>query len=340
MKKFIFTLTIICSISISTILSSQNVVNLHSNGIVTNYYGTNAFTQAFNAAINGDTIYLSGGSFNNPTTFNKRLTIFGSGFFQDSLVATGQTFLNSSITLESSASGSYFEGFEFSGNITFSNNASVNNVIFRRCRINGIFSVPGNLTTSSNNLSLLENVFINTVSLNNATNVIISNNIFQGLLQSSNSNYISNNIFLNNHSGLNSIGGDNNTIVNNIFFNGFWVSGSGNIFINNLSPLAAANIHYSTNPTIVNTFAGTPLNTVFVGQNLSNIYSYSNNYNLANPTQFIGNDGTQIGIYGGNFPVKAGHIPKTPHISHKNISTTTNNNGELGVQIRVNAQNN
>lgn len=339
MKKLIISIITICAFLAPNLIKSQTIVNLHSNGNVNNYHGVNAFTLAYNDATNGDTIYLSGGSFTPPTNINKKLTIFGSGFFADSLMQTGKTFLNSTISFQDSASGSYIEGVEFSGNITFTNNTSINNIIIKRCKINGTFNIPGNLTNPSNNLSLLENVFINTVTISNATNVILSNNIFQGYLYNSQSNFISNNIFLNSSAFYNSIQGDNNTIVNNIFLNGNLISGTGNVFSHNISTVSSSSISYGSNSTVTNTYSGVQQSSMFVNQT-GNSYNFAHNYNLADPTLFSGTDATQVGIYGGNFPVKAGYITKTPHISEKNISTITNNNGEVDILIKVNAQNN
>lgn len=56
------------------------------------------------------------------------------------------------------------------------------------------------------------------------------------------------------------------------------------------------------------------------------------------PCKNAGVDGTDIGIYGGGTPFKAGSIPYNPHVRKANISTQTIDNGMLKVDITVSAQ--
>ena len=72
------------------------------------------------------------------------------------------------------------------------------------------------------------------------------------------------------------------------------------------------------------------------------IFKYDLNYELlpAAQTAFLGTDGTQIGIYGGVFPYKTNAVPTNPSITAKTIGSNTNSNGQLPVQVTVNAQSN
>ena len=69
-------------------------------------------------------------------------------------------------------------------------------------------------------------------------------------------------------------------------------------------------------------------------------FSYSKDYHLQEsfPGKNGGTDGTDIGIYGGQYPWKEGSIPFNPHIQLKNISGNTDQNGNLNVNIKVAAQ--
>jgi len=58
------------------------------------------------------------------------------------------------------------------------------------------------------------------------------------------------------------------------------------------------------------------------------------------PLLTAANDGGQLGIYGGRFPWKDGSIPFNPHIVTKNISGSTDTNGNIPVNIEVEAQQN
>ncbi|QLH46049.1 MAG: hypothetical protein HWD58_10710 [Bacteroidota bacterium] len=52
----------------------------------------------------------------------------------------------------------------------------------------------------------------------------------------------------------------------------------------------------------------------------------------------IGNN-TVRGLYGGSTPWKPGMVPGNPHIYFKQISSNTNQNGELPVLIKVRTEN-
>ena len=49
--------------------------------------------------------------------------------------------------------------------------------------------------------------------------------------------------------------------------------------------------------------------------------------------------GGEVGVFGGSFPFKDGLVPSNPHIFFKNISSITDNTGNLPVQIKVRAEN-
>jgi len=59
---------------------------------------------------------------------------------------------------------------------------------------------------------------------------------------------------------------------------------------------------------------------------------------LQSPSTYIGTDATECGIYGGIFPYKEGAVPYNPHIQQKSISSVTDINGNINVNIKVVAQ--
>ncbi|MGI6718967.1 MAG: hypothetical protein ACOX4D_07550 [Bacteroidales bacterium] len=66
--------TLIVAIATSMILNAQKTA-LHSNGTVSFFNGPIALINAYNQSVNGDTIYLSGGSFNSPSELTNRLEL-------------------------------------------------------------------------------------------------------------------------------------------------------------------------------------------------------------------------------------------------------------------------
>lgn len=337
-KQTLLTLIIATATSIS--INAQTVA-LHSPSGAQILKGNTALATAYTAAQGGDTLYLSGGTFTPPAAFDKKLMIFGAGHYVDSTLATGKTFINGNITLSENADLFYLEGVEINGNCSFTNNHSINNAVIKRCKINGTLNITGDLSNPSNNLSLIGNVFINTLNLANATNVFITNNILNQIISPTNGNQINNNIFLNG-SYSSSYGycvfwGDNNQLNNNIFlFTSGLAGGIGNVFKNNL--LVAPTPAYGTTPTIIGNYTGVAQTAIFVNQT-GFAFDYAHNYQLKTPGTYPGTDGSQIGIYGGTFPYKEGAVPLNPHIQIKNIAPTTDANGDLQIQIQVGAQN-
>jgi hypothetical protein len=319
-------------------------IALHSSSGTQIFRGNSAFLNAYTAAQSGDTLYLSGGLFTPPSALDKQLKVFGAGHYVDSTMATGKTFINGQLTLSENADLFYLEGVEITGNLVFTNNHSVNNVTIKRCKVNGNTGVDGNLTFPCTNLALIGNVFMGSVNLENASNVLMSNNVFNYLLHNTNGNLINNNIFLSGSFsysyGYYVLTGSNNILNNNISLynvnNGF-ISGSGNFSSNNL--FVASSPNYGAAATAVGNYTGIAQTAIFVSQT-GNTFDYSHNYHLQSPTTYIGTDSTEVGIYGGSFPYKEGAVPHNPHIQLKNISPTTNANGDLQIEIQVEAQEN
>jgi hypothetical protein len=332
-----------CSISLGY---SQQKVALHSSGTTTIFGGANPFTDAYNASVNGDTIYLPGGTIPFPSNINKGLVIIGAGHYPDSTVATGKTILSGNITISQDADNLMLEGIEL-GSITFTLNHKVDSVIIRRCKFSSI-DYQGTGATPCVNNSIRENVITGGVTLTNATSSMLSNNIIDGKITSANNIGISNNILFYNAANP---GGyayvatfynvDNCFISNNVIFRN-WAGASSiysssdlNTFSNNLFSVTP---NTGTN-TFINNYNAIDLTTVFVNQT-GNVFNYSQNYHLVDPSIYLGIDNTQVGIYGGLYPCKVGSVPQNPHIQLINNATTTDANGDLQIQIQVDAQNN
>lgn len=324
-----------------TMTMNAQTIALHSSTGVQIIKGNTALATAYTAAQSSDTLYLSGGSFTPPANFDKRLMIFGAGHYVDSTLATGKTFINGNFTLDENADLFYLEGVEITGNFTISTNNSANNVVIKRCKINGTFNALGDLSNPTSNLSLIGNVLMNRLNLENLQNSLLSNNIISNTFQGSNGNMFSNNIVLGFIWGSSMdylFSGNNNTLNNNIFlWEGYAanVAGSGNVFNNNL--YVEPSPDYGATATSSGNYTSILQSSIFVNQ-IGSTFNYTHNYHLQSPTTYLGTDGSQVGIYGGTFPYKEGAVPLNPHIQLKNIAPTTDANGDLQIQIQVEAQ--
>jgi hypothetical protein len=158
----------------------------------------------------------------------------------------------------------------------------------------------------------------------------------RGRLEYSNNNIVKNNIFLYEYSAP-TYSCNSNTFYNNIFSTGYGpitsTQGSNNNFQYNI--FTATSPTFGTTPTVLNNYIGVDLATVFVNES-------EGDYHLLGDasTTYLGDNGTEVGIYGGLVPFKEGAVPLNPHISYKSIQTTTDSNGILNISFTVEAQQN
>lgn len=341
MKKQRLLFTLFIAIATSMTVNAQTIA-LHSSNGVQIIKGNLALATAYTTAQNGDTLYLSGGAFTPPAAFDKQLMIFGAGHYDDSTLVTGKTFINGNVTLSENADLFYLEGVEITGNFTFTHNNSINNAVIKRCKINGQFIATGDLSRPSYNLSLIGNVLVQRLNLENIQTSLISNNIMCNTFLLSDGNLITNNIIMGFIWGSSMdflFFGNNNTLNNNIIlWEGYSadVNGSGNVFNNNLYVEPTPN--YGPSAISHGNYTGILQSSIFVNQT-GTTFNYGHNYHLQAPSTYLGTDNTEVGIYGGTFPYKEGGVPLNPNIQFKNIAPTTDANGDLQIQIKVKAQN-
>jgi hypothetical protein len=335
---------------------SQSQIALES-GSTTTFHST--IDAAITNAVNGDVIYLPGGSFTPSGTvliIDKNIDIIGVGHYPDSTLATGQTILNGSVSIRTGADGGSIQGLYIIGTINFGSDASnqvVNGFSISRCYASQTTSLSFDnnaANTSSMNINLSENVLIGVVHLAEASNLFITKNIFQNYVKRTLSQVVfSNNVFLvqtnfacSSTPTFHDVNGAifNNNIVTNGGCSGISAGTfSGNAFYNNIF---SANITfpYAGNPgsgNLINQVIGD----IFVNQSTST-FSYDSDYHLkvGSPGIAGGSDGTDIGLYGTLYPYKEGAVPFNPHVSSKSIAPQTNPQGNLNISIQVGAQQN
>lgn len=339
----------------NTSLYSQNIVTLQHNG--TPSFHTN-LNNAFSASQSGDTIYIPGGNFAIGPNLNidKQLYILGVGHNPDSTSATLRTFLTGDFNFIGGATGSVVSGVYLTGNVSVNSAYNLDAITVTRCNIGSVYGLSiFNCTYGSNpnldNWVFSENIIRGTISGFDGVNNVFTNNIIGGNIVSciGNNSYL-NNIFLYMNSTANPVIGyvKNATIKNNVFrasmyfIGGISVCGGStsfplnNTFYNNI---IVQNYDFSTQPTFTyyNNYINIPASSIFVNQT-GNVFSYQHNYHLQSPSTYVGDDGTQCGIYGGFFPWKEGSVPINPHVQYKNIANTTDANGNLIINIQVGAQ--
>ncbi len=331
------------------VYGQQGKIALHHNGGLTIYTD---LTIALAGAQNGDTLYLPGGTVycSSGVTINKTLTIIGAGHFPDSTAATYKTVIPTTVYVltgadNGSLSGIQCENLEFGTGYSAQN---VNNYRIERCKIGTLRPSQDN-TSTSQNIQIYENVIENLVGSNYGwppvylgfSTAIFEKNIF-GTIQYEKVALFNNNIFYSPaYTFTLSMSTFNNCIIIYTGSNQAFFIGSTNTIFNNTlvckNDTNGLTLYYTG-------MSNNPVNSEYVGNTFINaasgIFSYSNNYHLKTTSNGhnAGTDGTDIGIFGTQFPAKDGAVPFNPHISSKSIGTVVSPSGTLSVDVKVSAQ--
>ncbi len=314
---------------------SQQRVILQSNGNSIAFGTANSFIDAYNEAQDGDTIYLPGLQYTSPTSFNKRLVVYGTGHDPESTASTGRTIING-FTFDPGASGSHLEGIYVSSGITFRSNNKTDDVTLKRVHINGQILIAGtDPENRCDNILITESIF-GGLNGQNASNIKVFNSFSNGRLQYLNENsWIANSFiydyFYPVYYAVQSRF-ENNIIV--VYTSNTGVSNSnGNTFSNNI---------FNRNPTTQenNTWSGnyTDVDPAGLFEDYQNPFSYEADYKLKNPGSYTGTTGDQAGLFGGHYPYKENALPVTPHIQDHNIATSADEDGNLQINVSVQAQ--
>ncbi len=336
--KYIYSLLFLLSFpNLLSAISSQ-IALVKPNGATTIH---TTLQDAYAAASNGDYIYLPGGTFSfTGDSVAKKLTIFGAGFNSDSTQVTLTTIISAynSLVITPNGSGCHFEGIEFNkpntgyygGESISILNCKLTNLMYFfnaivKCSI--IESLNSSGSISYCNSSLIENCLIGASSYGTAV-LACNSSIFQ------------NNIFHHHpyaisyfHSCQNSI--CKNSILEDI--NKMNNYSSSVIFYNNL----VVGSPYTLPPNQFGTIFTPNISDIFQSSITDIVYNKSYNYQLNSTCigKNAGLDGTDVGIFGGANPCNMGWVPSNPHIYYENVSSQTNSQGKLPVQIKVRSGN-
>ena len=311
------------------VINAQSVIAVQ-NGGTPSFYTT--LDSAIINAHNGDTLFLPCGTFNLTVAISKSLHLIGVGHELATNMATGQTMINGSVTLENEASNGSLMGFELTGGIKGGENIS--NYMVRRCYFNYFI-----LTGNNSNWTLIENgIGTITISAPTITNCFFFNNFLTGGMGGNfDTSTFMNNIFFFMYQGiygdgLRTVGASNSLFENNIFLSvSYTCSGIGNSELNNNLFVESSPLSYSSCWGVNNIVGQQP---IFV----------EGGYHLqeTSPGKTGGKNGTEegaeVGIYGGLYPWKDGALPPNPHFQLIDVAPKVDAEGNLNVRIKVEAQ--
>ena len=351
MKKLFFSL-VAAMMATATYAQGSLLATLSHDGNISAFYGANALKEAVTAAESGDVITLSSGQFNS-VNITKPITLRGAGMSvdTDSQNAHESTIVQNdfAISIEDEQSGRLLmEGLYFKNNITYS--GTIKNAQFLKCRFqNFIARSSGKMTNSTFiHCRIYDGFTLN----NNASNAYFINSLVCSPMNYVSSGTNSSNIEFDNcfvkfdasssytpHAGYVQNGYYKNCIIqicNNNYNNCLPSSctayncvglGYSSIF-DNMTSANTTNTYVSS---IANIFKN--YKTTSYGTFISDVYNFELTDEAA--AKYLGTDGTQVGIYGGNLPYD--EDPTIPQITKCNVASKSTADGKLSVDIEVKA---
>jgi hypothetical protein len=357
MKKLFILSVIILSGVVTTFATKRTVDN--TPGSAAQFTTIQA---AITASSSGDTILVYGSAYSYAAiSIDKKITLIGSAGFDPEVSNESRPTIGViSFAAHTTANGTVISGF----NIAYINNQgyNVDNIGIYNNYFTGSYGVyfyygacsnwiiEGNVFQASGQNSFIEN-YSNTATLN----ILIKNNYFELLayyyyVAAYNNSAFTyrNNVFVTrNYSGYYLFYGCSNVLLEN---NIFWVTEPTYI---DITGQQCANCVFNNN-IIYNSGGGTmtAINSIgngvsgnnnimnqdpqFVSFNAANNYTITENYRLSggSPGKNAGTDGSDIGLYGGNYTWENRKYPKA--FPHQEIFNVINSSVPQGTPVNVN----
>lgn len=352
MKK-LFSLLSMLSMSMVMFAQGSLLATLSHEGQISAFYGASALKSAVKAAENGDMITLSSGQYD-AVDINKTITLRGAGMSinTDSINAHEATIIQGAFTINIADSlegrivmeGLYLGSVKYTGTLRnaqfvkcrFTNflptgTALITNSSFIHCRIYCGYKQTSNSSVYFINSAVcdLENDPSSSIEFDNCF-VKFDSRYGSGVnggdkyyyIGSVVNAYYKNCIIQTSHLNVNSYSIPANCTA--YYCVGL---GSSNLF-SNMSTQNTTNKYVSTIGNVFKTYAEVNFNTY-----IKDLYNFELTETAA--TKYLGTDGTQVGIYGGNLPYDEN--PTIPQITKCNVASKSTVDGKLSVDIEVKA---
>ena len=147
MKKILFIILALCYVVVAKAQSTDQLSAILQHGDeVSVYQGNTGFQKAYEAAVDGDVIVLSQGTFQTVTRIEKAITILGAGFEENAEANTAITAFNTHVCVgkaDAVLDGFRMEGVKVSGTLQF--DYEVKNVNIVKCYVTGDVRFQKNL---------------------------------------------------------------------------------------------------------------------------------------------------------------------------------------------------
>lgn len=324
MKKLLsFFLVLVCAMS--SFAQTSLMATLNHEGTISTFYGVNALRQAHAAAVSGDVITLSSGTFLS-TDITKAVTIRGAGMDVSKAydIVNEPTVLGGDFNIKIPAEDTgrlTLEGIFHNENIYFSE-GQVKNALFLKSRFKNI-SKSGSCKVQD--LTVLNCRISESINVDDGNSAQFLNSV----VKSFNSGYMS--------------------FSHCVILDGFRLGNNGNEYKNCIITYESGGLFSSSSSAYNNLFISNETSLLQNVPNNTNLrvptsderfaylrgYNDSKDYKLTDQNRDVlkATDGGEIGIYGGSLPYSA--IPTNPQITKFNVASKTTADGKLSVDIEV-----
>ncbi|MBR5776053.1 MAG: hypothetical protein IKY42_07350 [Bacteroidaceae bacterium] len=333
MKKFLISLVMLLNLSVAGLFAQSSLIATLSHGDnISMYYGVNALVQALEAAVSGDVISLSGGTFN-ATNIRKAVSIRGAGI-DESLPTciTGEFSLD---LPENEMNKLQVEGVRCF-NKFYLKNSKGRTVYFTKCHLQE---------------TEFKNTDISAIFTNCIINSVIDYNSTNGLCKVQFHNCVVFNVSLRRY-----MYSWVNCILNIYPGQSYWDLNFNNSQLLNcvIYSQLPYQKHNLSSSCIATNCVAVNLRDDFFNSQTSNSGNYHSSFeklfkdftgeNTKNQkfeltdeakAKFLGTDSTEVGWYGGAFPYTS--IPSYPRITKMNVANKSTADGKLSVEIEVSA---
>lgn len=327
MKKLLF--SFVAALMAVTVAYAQSslVATLSHSGDIKVFHGATSLKQAMEAADHGDIITLASGRYD-AVNITKAITLRGAGMEEDSITGAFRTqivgdfdisipdSLNEHLTME----GIYHEN-------TITVYGVLSNAMLQKCQFKTIG--PSSDDNTVNSLTCIHCNISNYFGLPRNCSANFINSVIQTPRNAGGNMEFTNCVIL---FQLDLI---NNSFLTNCFFYGWNVSYEHNNHLNdtNMATYCAGGSRWNNDP-----FGGRgATNKSFRNDVWNTLFKSNSFYELTDEAkkEYVGNDGTEIGIYGGNLPWSTRIL--SPQITKCNVASKTTADGKLSVDIEVKA---
>lgn len=337
MKKNLVLIALMLLTCIGTFAQSSLIATLSHDGQIKAYYGIDAFKEAHAAAVAGDVITLTGGTFN-ATTITKAITLRGAGMLADLNVNTyptiisgditfnvtdkeqrltieGVKFLNP-VTIKGELYRPYFQKCIFASIVQYST-GTLSFATFLNCYING-WNHPYSTSFNNNSTFINSLVWLPSYTSTGTNNSMVFTNCvirFSGSVEYLRNSTVTNSIFVS--TSTSNVGTINS---NNVLYGCLATGANISVIFNN---------QVAGNNTIVADI--TKVFKEFTGNNYRDDISFALTEEAAKT--YLGTDSTQVGMFGGPLPFDPSI--STLKITKCNVASKSTVDGKLSVDIEV-----